>query len=139
MERPADLQAAIDACHACATACDRCAVACLGEADPGALARCIQLDTDCAGICRLLASWLARDGENAKLLAEDCAEVCERCAEECDRHAGHHDHCRACAEACRACRVACLRMAQAPIDEGAMTAAGLPRSGERGGKAGAAH
>ncbi len=94
------------------------------------MARCIQLDLDCAQLCRLVTAFLARDSENAKLLCEDCAEVCDRCAAECERHP--HEHCRACARACRACMQACLRMAQAPIDEAAMAAAGLPRTGERG-------
>lgn len=100
MQRPADLQTCIDACNACALACDRCAAACLAEPDPAAMARCIRMDLDCAQLCRLLASLLARDSENATLIAEDCAEVCERCADECERHA-HMDHCRACAQACR--------------------------------------
>jgi hypothetical protein len=130
MQRPADQQACIDACHAAATAADHCAMACLAEPDPGALARCIQLDLDAAQLCRLVGSFLARDSENAKLLCEDCAEVLDRCAGECERHAAHHEHCRACAQACRHALGACLRMAQAPIDEAAMTAAGLPRSGE---------
>jgi hypothetical protein len=130
MQRPVDMQACIDACNACATACERCAVACLAEPDPGRMARCIALDMDCAQICRMVASWLARDSENAKLLCEDCAEVCERCADECDRHPA--EHCRACAKACRAAMQACLRMAQAPVDEEAMAAAGLPRTGQRG-------
>ena len=112
MQRPADLQACIDACHAAATAADRCAMACLAEPDPGAMARCIQLDLDAAQLCRLVASYLARDSENAKLLCEDCAE------------------------ACRLAMSACLRMAQAPIDEAAMAAAGLPRSGEGAGARG---
>lgn len=123
MQRPADIDACIEACHAAAVAADRCANACLAERDPGALARCIQLDLDCAQICRLAASYLARDSENAKLICEDCAEICERCAEECDRHAEHHAHCRDCAQACRACLQACLRMAQPPIDAAAMDAA----------------
>jgi hypothetical protein len=130
MDRPADIDACIEACNACAIACERCAAACLAEPDPGAMARCIQLDLDCAQLCRLVTAFLARDSENAKLLCEDCAEVCDRCAAECERHP--HEHCRACARACRACMQACLRMAQAPIDEAAMAAAGLPRTGERG-------
>ena len=131
MERPADIAACIDACHACATACERGIAAALAGPDPGALARCVQLQLDCAQIGRMTAAWLARDSENAKLLCEDCAEVCERCADECERHPP--PMLREAARACRACIRACQRMAQAPIDEAAMAAAGLPRSGERGG------
>lgn len=132
MQRPADIQAAIDACHDCAAACDRCAARCLSETDVSALAACIALDLDCAQICRLAASWVARDSVNAKLICEDAAEICERCADECDRHP--LEHCRECGRACRAAMQACLRMAQAPIDEEAMVAAGLPRNGEGAGR-----
>lgn len=128
MQRPADMQACIDACDACAAACERCASRCLAGDDPSAMARCIALDLDCAQLCRLVSSFVARDSECAKLLCEDTAEVCERCADECDTHPD--EHCRACAIACREAMQACLRMAQTPIDEAAMTQAGLPASGE---------
>jgi hypothetical protein len=130
MQRPADLQACIDACNAAADAAERCAIACLAAPNPAEMSRCIQLDIDAAQLSRLVSSFLARDSENAKLLCEDCAEVLDRCAGECDGHAAHHEHCRMCAEACRLAMTACLRMAQAPIDESAMTAAGLPKSGD---------
>lgn len=45
------MQSCIDACNQCAQACDHCAAACLQEKDVKALARCIQLDIDCAQIC----------------------------------------------------------------------------------------
>jgi hypothetical protein len=124
-----DLDACVDACHACALASEHCASECLADPGAAALARCIRLSTDCAQICALAVAFMARGSESAKLLCEDCAAICERCAEECDRH--DMPHCRDCATACRACMQACLRMAQAPIDEAAMAAVGLPRSGAR--------
>jgi hypothetical protein len=86
-------QSCIDACNICATACDHCAVSCLGEQDVKSMARCIQLDIDCAAICRLAAGY-----------------VCEACGRECERHKGMA-HCQECAAACRRCAEECRRMA----------------------------
>jgi hypothetical protein len=102
----------IDACNSCAEACDHCAASCLREKDVQAMARCIQLDIDCAAICRLAVSYMARGSELAGTICEACAEVCDVCAEECGKHS-KMEHCRQCAEACRRCAQECRRMAQA--------------------------
>src|SRR3546814_7834325 len=99
----------IDACYACATECDHCAASCLGEQDVKSMARCIKLDMDCAQICRLAASYMARGSEFAQALCRLCAEVCEACAAECAKH--EMDHCQRCAQACRQCAEECTRMA----------------------------
>ncbi|MDR7297310.1 hypothetical protein J2X16_002657 [Pelomonas aquatica] len=99
----------IAACHACADACDHCATACLQEADIKPMAHCIALDMECAAICRLAASSMARGSEFAKRICGLCALVCDACAEACARH--EHEHCRACAAACVTCAAACRRMA----------------------------
>jgi hypothetical protein len=99
----------IEACNQCADACDHCATACLKEQDIAALARCVQLDIDCAQICRLAAGVMARGGELAPQVCQLCADVCEACGEECARH--QMDHCQACADACRRCAQACRQMA----------------------------
>lgn len=104
-------QSCIEACDACATACDHCAAACLAEQDVAAMALCIQLDTDCAAICRLAAGFMARGSDHAAAVCRVCAEICEACGEECSRHP--MDHCRQCAEACRRCAEECRRMAAA--------------------------
>src|SRR4029079_16778950 len=117
-------QTCIDACVACAEACNRCAVACLFEPNRDALARCVQLDMDCAEICRLAAGYLARNSELVMPMCAFCAEVCYACADECERH--DTDHCRRCAEACRTCAEECRRM----LVLGRMTA---PAPGERPG------
>jgi hypothetical protein len=101
--------ACIEACNACADACDRCAAACLHEEDPRPMARCIALDMDCAALCRLAASFMARDSENAAMICALCAEVCDACQGECSRH--DMEHCQACAAACRRCADECRRMA----------------------------
>ena len=69
---------------------------------------CIRLDMDCAEICCLLASFIAKDSMHANHLLHECAEICEACAEECEKHS-HLEHCRACAEACRHCVEACTQ------------------------------
>lgn len=102
--------ACIEACNACATACAHCAGACLLEDDPKPLAICIQMDLDCAAICRLASDAMARGSKNASAICALCADICEACGEECSRH--KMDHCQACAEACRTCAQACRSMVQ---------------------------
>lgn len=103
-------QPCIDACFACATACDHCAASCLDEQDVKRMAPCIKLDMDCAQICRLAASYMARGSRFAQALCRLCGEICETCAEECAQH--QMDHCQRCANACRRCAEECQKMAQ---------------------------
>lgn len=104
-------QSCIEACNACADAGDSCAAACLQEHDVKMMAECIRLDIDCAAICRLAASYMARGSQFAQMICQACAQVCEACGAECARH--QHDHCQRCAEACRRCADECRRMATA--------------------------
>ncbi len=99
----------IEACNSCADACDHCAAACLKEANPKPMARCIALDMDCAAICRLAVSYMARDSEFVAAMCSLCADVCEDCGAECARH--DMQHCRDCAVACRRCAQECRDMA----------------------------
>lgn len=101
--------ACIDACNACAIACDRCLSECLRDTHLPSMARCIALDADCAGACRLAAGFMARGSELAPYLCKFCEEICEACGEECARHA--QAHCQDCARACQACATECRRMA----------------------------
>lgn len=103
----------IEACVACWVACEMCSDACLHEDNVKEMVRCIALDRDCAGACRLAAEVMIRGGEMAAEVCRLCARICDACAEECERHAGHHDHCRVCAEACRRCAEECRHMAAA--------------------------
>lgn len=102
-------QPCIEACQACANACDHCSTACLKEQDVARMARCIELDIQCAQFCRLAASAMARGSEFAQAICQLCAEICETCGEECAQH--DMDHCRDCAQACRQCAEACRQMA----------------------------
>jgi len=98
----------LDALSNCAAECNHCAAACLDEQDVKMLARCIKLDIDCAEICMLTASYVARGSEHAQHLLDECAEICDACAEECEKHAQMGmEHCKRCAEACRDCAEAC--------------------------------
>lgn len=99
----------IDACNECAVACQHCAAACLQEPDVKSMARCIALDIECADICRLAASSMARDDEHAPAICAVCAEICEACGDECAKHP--MDHCRECAQVCKRCAAECRRMA----------------------------
>ena len=108
----AQFRSCIDACNSCAESCDHCAASCLREKDVQAMTRCIELDVDCAAICRLAAGYMARGSELSGAICEVCAEVCDVCAQECARHAGM-EHCRLCADACTRCAEECRRMAAA--------------------------
>jgi hypothetical protein len=104
-------QSCIDACNACADACDHCSTACLKEPNVKDMAQCIRLDMDCAAICRLAASYMARGSDFAKQVCALCADICEACGKECAKH--QHQHCQECAKACQQCADECRRMAAA--------------------------
>ena len=102
----------LDALNNCVAECNHCAVACLDEQDVRMLSRCIKLNIDCADICQLASSLIARGSEHANHLLKECADICEACAEECEKHS-HLEHCKKCAEACRKCGEACAQMEHA--------------------------
>jgi len=54
---PQQYQACIEACQDCAVSCDACANACLHEQDVQMMARCIELDRDCAKLCYTAVSF----------------------------------------------------------------------------------
>lgn len=91
--------------------------ACLTESDVQELARCIELDLDCADTCDATMKLVARIGnQDALMLAAQvraCRQACAMCAEECERHASYHEHCRICGETCRSCARACDPILQA--------------------------
>ncbi|MEW6468836.1 MAG: four-helix bundle copper-binding protein [Bacteroidota bacterium] len=91
--------------NACAAACNACYASCLNEDDVAMMARCIELNRDCAEVCLLAASLVARDSENADNMLALCANLCTACAEECEKHS--QDHCKRCAQVCRACAELC--------------------------------
>jgi hypothetical protein len=99
----------IDELNRCANECNHCFSACLEEEDVKMMTRCIELDRECADICQLAASLLARGSENAESYLKVCAEICEACAEECAKH--DNEHCKRCAEICSQCAEHCNQYA----------------------------
>ncbi len=98
----------IDACLRCAAICNHCAFSCLQEEDIKMMARCIQLDMECAAICYAAAQLMSMGSEKAKDICRICADICEACGNECSKHEA--EHCRECAEACKRCAEECRRM-----------------------------
>ncbi len=89
----------------CALTCEECETACLNEDNITLMARCIELDRDCADICLLAARLIQREAEINKDFLLVCEKMCQMCAEECRKH--NHEHCQHCAEVCEACAEAC--------------------------------
>lgn len=102
-------QSCIEACLRCASICNHCAASCTQEEDVQMMARCIQLDMECAALCYAAAQVMSVGGAQAKALCRLCAEACRACGAECGKH--QHRHCQECAEACRRCAEECERMA----------------------------
>lgn len=68
-----------------------------------------KLCLDCAAICALCVTLLARSSGWSDQVCRLCAEICEACATECERFDA--EACRRCAKACRRCAEACRDMA----------------------------
>ncbi len=78
------------------------------EEDVKMLAKCIQLDMECAAICYAAAQLMSLGSEQAKEICRLCADICEQCGDECGKH--QTQHCKECAEACRQCADECRKM-----------------------------
>jgi len=101
-------QNCIDACNSCATMCNHCTTSCLNEKEVQPMTKCIQLNLECAAICRATAELMSLGSNYAKDLLELCSIICDVCATECRKH--NMDHCRQCAEACSNCATVCREM-----------------------------
>lgn len=95
----------IDACNACITTCNACISECLKNDDAGTMAGCIAMNMDCAAVCALASSAMARNSEMAKHFCKLCSEICLACASECELHP--REHTRRCAIDCHACAKEC--------------------------------
>jgi hypothetical protein len=73
------------------------------------MAKCIQLDMECAAICYAAAQLMSTGSEKAKAICSICADICNQCAEECGKH--KTEHCQECARACKQCAEECRKMA----------------------------
>jgi hypothetical protein len=104
-------QSCVDTCLHCAAICNHCASACLQEDDVKMMARCIQLDMECAAVCYAAAQVMSIGGQTAEQLCQICADVCDACGAECAQH--ENDHCQECAKVCHQCAEECRHMAGA--------------------------
>ncbi len=73
------------------------------------MAKCIQLDMECAALCYAAAQLMSLGNDKANEICKLCAELCDACGNECGKH--NTEHCRECAEACKACAEECRKMA----------------------------
>jgi hypothetical protein len=72
------------------------------------MARCIQLDMECAAICYAAAQLMSLGSEKAKDICAICADICETCGQECGKH--QNEHYRECAQTCKQCAEECRKM-----------------------------
>ncbi len=98
----------VDACLQCAAICNHCSSNCIQEENVQMMARCIQLDMECAAVCYAAAQVMSIGGQTAKELCI-CADICDACADECSKH--ENSHCKECADACSRCAEECRKMA----------------------------
>lgn len=103
-----DYQSCIQACLRCASICNHCASSCTKEENVKMMARCIELDMQCAAICYAAAQLMSLGSEKAKDICLLCAELCEACGNECKNH--KNQHCQECADACFKCAQECRKM-----------------------------
>jgi hypothetical protein len=102
-------ESCIKACLRCADACNHCASSCTQEKEIKMMARCIQLDMECATICYASAQLMSLGSDMAKAVCQICADICWQCNEECSKH--QTDHCQECARVCKICAEECQKMA----------------------------
>lgn len=93
---------ATETCLACATACESYLDTCLGDdGNVGSQTEGIRKAMDCATICRVTATLLARGSGIATDQCRVCIEACLRCESECGR--AHGAEAKDCARACNQC------------------------------------
>jgi hypothetical protein len=102
-------QNCIKDCLACATVCTQTISHCLQQGGRHAAADHIKLLSDCADMCRMSASMMARGSIFHARHCSLCAEVCKACEESCEEF-GDDPQMKACADACRTCWDACRQM-----------------------------
>ena len=73
------------------------------------MAKCIQLDMECAALCYAAAQLMSLGSEHARHICHHCADLCEVCGNECGKH--QTEHCQECSKACKLCAEECRKMA----------------------------
>jgi len=108
----------LDACTACSAVCNEASHHCLMELEKGTThkehhAQTHHLTMDCAAMCGVSVTLIARQ---SPLMAEQCnacAEACRRCAEACEKNHADAQIMKDCARICRECERSCREMARA--------------------------
>ncbi len=103
------MQACIKDCLACATVCEQSITHCLRKGFKEAAPDHIQLLSDCAAMCLMSASMMARTSRFHTRHCALCADICKACEESCEQFADDAQM-KACADACRTCHEACREM-----------------------------
>jgi len=106
-----DMKACIEACQACHEACmeTTAKLRMQGPGDEGRIGALL----DCAELCRLTASFVARDSPLHAMACALCADACQRAARDCERV--EDENVRRVAEACRRTADRCRRIAAASV------------------------
>ncbi|RSK29290.1 four-helix bundle copper-binding protein [Bacillus sp. HMF5848] len=91
----------------CAATCDHMITHLICHEDINCRRQQLLLLRDCADICNLTASFVARNSHFARMLAGVCANICEACGRECAQFPDYHSQhcsqvCLHCAKECRA-------------------------------------
>lgn len=110
MAHTTTMESGIAAAFDCSTVCQENIQHCLTKGGRHAQADHIGLLLDCAEICALTGTAMARGSGTHTELARVCASVCDSCARSCDGFGDDRDMQR-CAEACRRCADSCRQMA----------------------------
>ena len=102
----------LESCAECSKVCMKMVMHCLEKGGEHADPAHIRLLLDCAEICKVAASFMARGSDFANQLCELCAEICDKCADSCEKLADDEDM-KHCAEVCRKCAEECRKMVSA--------------------------
>jgi hypothetical protein len=94
----------IEKCTKAALACEFCMSESIAQ-NAESMKKCIRLCRDCADMCMVTVTFIARDSTFSKKLLKLCSLICALCAKECERHP--EEHCQECAEQCKLCAEHC--------------------------------
>ena len=95
--------------HHCAAICDHMITHLLHHEDVSRRKHQLELLRDCADVCHLTSSFLARNSHIDRAMAQICAHICETCGNECAKY--HDQHSQHCARICLQCAQECRQFA----------------------------
>lgn len=100
----------IKSCIECFIACEACLTTSLQSKEAKEMAACIQLERQCADMCKTAVSLMLHQSTHAQRLCEMCIKACQQCAQECAKH-NNHAYYRHCMRACEQCAQECEKVA----------------------------